>query len=57
MHRIISYTLLYFIPIALILYGIWQNILALIIGLAWIVSSAVIFELTKETYEEKAKTF
>ncbi len=57
MRKIISYTLLYFIPVALIIYGVWQNILALIIGLAWIISSAVIFELTKETYEEGAKTF
>ncbi|HII55899.1 hypothetical protein [Candidatus Aciduliprofundum boonei] len=49
MQKLLTYTLLYFIPVALIAYGIWQNILALIIGLAWIASSFIIFEIPKHT--------
>jgi len=56
MQKLISYTLLYFIPAALIIYGVWQNILALIVGLAWLISSILIFESTKERYED-TKTF
>ncbi len=52
MRRILSISLLYIIPAALVGYGIWQNIFALIVGLAWIGSSLVIFEFTKENYEE-----
>ncbi|AGB04047.1 hypothetical protein AciM339_0149 [Aciduliprofundum sp. MAR08-339] len=48
MQKILTYTLLYFIPAALIAYGIWQNLLALIIGLGWIGSSFVIFEISKD---------
>ncbi len=48
MQKLLSYTLLYFIPAALIAYGIWQNLLALIIGLAWIGTSFVTFEISKE---------
>ena len=47
MRRILAYTLLYFIPAALIAYGIWKNLLALIIGLSWIGTSFAIFEISK----------
>ncbi len=53
MHKLISYTLLYIVPAVLIAYGIWQNILALIIGLAWIGSSFIIFEQTRDVYDSE----
>ncbi len=52
MRRFLSILLLYIIPAALVGYGIWQNIFALIIGLSWIGSSLVLFEFTKENYEK-----
>jgi len=52
MRKILTYTLLYFIPAALIAYGIWQNILSLIIGLSWIGTSFVIFEISKHKFED-----
>jgi len=51
MHRALAYTLLYGIPVVLIAYGIWQNILALIAGASWIATSFIIFELPKRSYE------
>ena len=51
MHKALSYTLLYVIPAALIGYGIWQNLLALIAGASWIATSFIIFELPKRDYE------
>ncbi len=48
MRKLLAYTLLYFIPAALIAYGIWKNLLVLIIGLAWIGTSFAVFEIAKQ---------
>jgi uncharacterized membrane protein YhaH (DUF805 family) len=51
MHKSIVYTLLYGIPAVLIAYGLWQNIFAFIMGAAWMISSFIIFELPKRSYD------
>ncbi len=48
MHKALTYTLLYGIPLAIMAYGLWKNIFAFIMGASWIVSSFIIFNIPKE---------